>query len=215
MVFNPINPGQVINIVSWTNIYVIAHEINHALGRYHEQMRLDRDLYVTINAGNICQTCCPNSEGDPAPCNHNFDKRSAGGDYGPYDFDSVMHYDQCAFSTNMNCPSGGGQTITVKAPWGATWQNAIGQVDHLSYGDQLTTSFLYADPAWRFVDQQRGGTDGNGGGFFSPWATIGKGLASTPAGGTLWVEPGTYFGTIGTFGTPMTVRAPNGPATGR
>ena len=60
------------------------HERGHVLGLYHEQMRSDRDEYLTINYDNINET------------KHNqFDKLNAGAENNyskPYDYYSIMHY---------------------------------------------------------------------------------------------------------------------------
>lgn len=182
---------QIINIVSWDMRFRQAHELGHALGLYHEQSRTDRDTYVTINWDNI-------EDGKEG----NFELEAGSGRYGPYDFDSVMHYGRDYFSNN------GLDTITVKPPWNAQWQNAIGQRDHLSDMDQLTMSFLYPESNWRFVDDDahpliQFGT------FFFPEDDVTDGVAVTPAGGTLWIQPGTYTD-AGTFNKAMTWRAPLG-----
>ena len=68
------------------------HEIFHALGRWHEQSRPDRDEYVRINEGNII----PGQE-------RNFRKLSlttASTQGIPYDYRSLMHYRHHAFSRN-------------------------------------------------------------------------------------------------------------------
>ncbi|XP_020603064.1 zinc metalloproteinase nas-4-like isoform X2 [Orbicella faveolata] len=70
----------------------VMHEMMHALGFFHEQSRTDRDNYIMVLWWNI----------EPG-FEQNFDS------YGPdrvdsaeepYDFDSLMHYDNQAFSKN-------------------------------------------------------------------------------------------------------------------
>ncbi len=102
--------------------------MGHALGLLHEQSRSDRDRYVTINWQNILA----NKEG-------NFYKSSNSDNYGAYDFDSVMHYDQYAFSTD------GLPTIQM-LPAYCQYQDTIGQLTHLSPLDQTGMQFRYPFP---------------------------------------------------------------------
>ncbi len=111
----------------------IRHELGHTLGYWHEQSRMDRDAYVRINWDNL--GC------NGAPCNGNFDVRAnPGGEFGPYDFASVMHYHECAFSVCVPCP-GGCETITVLPP-NESWQHLIGRPG-LSEWDARGMGFLY------------------------------------------------------------------------
>jgi astacin len=121
---------QVVNIYNWSWEFIITHELGHALGLWHEQSREDRDTYVQINWGNI-----------ESGKEHNFythtpDSTWVGDMFGPYDFMSVMHYGDYAFSDN------GQRTIEVLPPFGF-FQDEIGQRDALSFVDQLTMSDLY------------------------------------------------------------------------
>ncbi|XP_020901633.1 zinc metalloproteinase nas-15 [Exaiptasia diaphana] len=116
---------QTINLASgcWY-VGIVAHEIGHALGFYHEQSRPDRDNYVTIMWNNIIEKS-----------KFNFNKYNRGtiDSLGtPYDYGSVMHYGSRAFSKN------GRPTIVAKQS-GVT----LGQRRGLSAIDAKQMNLMY------------------------------------------------------------------------
>ncbi|KAM5138222.1 embryonic protein UVS.2-like [Mantella aurantiaca] len=72
----------------------IQHELNHALGFYHEQNRSDRDKYVDIFLNNAI----PGTEG-------NFQLYETLNQGIEYDYGSVMHYPRNAFSVDGSSPT--------------------------------------------------------------------------------------------------------------
>jgi hypothetical protein len=65
----------------------LLHELGHAFGLFHEHQRVDRDDYVTIDLSNVL-------EGHES----NFDKLPTTTLITPYDFDSLMHYEDRTFA---------------------------------------------------------------------------------------------------------------------
>jgi hypothetical protein len=201
-------PGQTVNIASWGTPITIIHELYHALGFWHEQSRPDRDAYVIINNGNI-------QSGQSSQ----FLLNPVAGTYGPYDFDSFMHYDKCAFSFacpigfTCNCPAGT-ETILMQPPY-AAWQNLIGQRDHFSHYDTVTCrgKYPFANDRW----WQESSTNIPQGTFNNPWiGPLSNAVLATPANGTLFIGyGGTFHGTTGLYTTtgPVTIDAPNGAVT--
>ena len=94
----------------------IEHEFLHALGFHHTHSRSDRDLHITVIKDNIRDDKY-----------YNFNKYTSSQTYGlPYDFDSVMHYGDEAWSKN------GRKTIQAKDPAN---QGRIGRGQGVSPGD--------------------------------------------------------------------------------
>jgi len=208
---------QIINITTGClSNFKIHHEIAHALGFRHEQSRKDRDIYVTINWCNIegSLSCDPN----PFGMADNFQIAPSSNAYGPYDFDSVMHYGATAFVQCGAFPCSGAActttpctTIDVNPPYDTEWQSQIGQRNHLSTWDQLVMSFLYPESDWRFYEPAIGGA--GSGTFLDPWGgTFQNALDSTPSGGVLIVLHGTTVPPM-EISKSITLRAPLGGLT--
>ncbi|XP_061090165.1 hatching enzyme 1.2-like [Conger conger] len=116
---------QVLSLAKYGCVYhgIIQHELNHALGFYHEHTRSDRDQYVKINWENV-----------PPRTIFNFQKQDTENLNTPYEYTSIMHYGRTAFSTN------GLDTITpVPNP-----NQSIGQRSNLSEGDIQKIKKLYS-----------------------------------------------------------------------
>lgn len=114
---------QEVQLSTRCKLMTTVHEIGHLLGLWHEQSRSDRDLYVRILWENI-------EEGHE----YNFNQHlTSNGDYGDYDYDSIMHYSPYAFSKN------GQKTIVPLIPG-----ILIGQRDRISDGDTAAVRLMYS-----------------------------------------------------------------------
>nr|XP_015197821.1 PREDICTED: astacin-like metalloendopeptidase [Lepisosteus oculatus] len=99
----------------------LAHELIHALGFHHEQSRMDRDSYITIQWQNVM-----------SGKENNFEMKEGNTLGLPYDMDSIMHYGEFFFSSN-------GEATIVPKSGGVK----IGQRTHLSVLDIKRINKLY------------------------------------------------------------------------
>nr|pir hypothetical protein R151.5 - Caenorhabditis elegans [Caenorhabditis elegans] len=125
---HPLGEEQLVSLApECIRLGVIAHEVAHALGFWHEQSRPDRDQYVTVRWENIDK----DSKGqflkeDPD------DVDNAGV---PYDYGSIMHYRSKAFSKFDDL-----YTISTYV---TDYQKTIGQRDQLSFNDIRLMNKIY------------------------------------------------------------------------
>jgi len=120
---------QEISLTPYCRRGVVLHEIGHAVGLLHEHNRPDRDRYVErIALENIYPEAISNFQVRP----------DDGVEPLEYDFGSIMHYSQMAFSRNR------GRTLVPRqglVPEGVL----IGQRQGLSDGDVQRLRWLYRD----------------------------------------------------------------------
>ncbi|KAG8186673.1 hypothetical protein JTE90_014749 [Oedothorax gibbosus] len=72
---------------------LVIHELGHAIGLFHEHQRSDRDNYITVYRNNVV-----------SGQEHNFDSTNPNNEliYTQYDYNSIMHYGNYAFSRQPN-----------------------------------------------------------------------------------------------------------------
>ena len=106
-----------------TTAGLAAHELGHGMGLKHEQMRLDRDDYVTVHFDNI-----------KPGFKSNFRKTTSAVAFGEYNVRSIMHYGSFFFSAN------GKPTLTRKD--GSTFR---ANFDHPTKRDSAGVTEMYGD----------------------------------------------------------------------
>jgi len=107
----------------------ICHEMGHALGLDHENTRLDRDDFISINFTNL----------DPTAA-YLYNPATNDTMFGGYDFESVMHYGRDLFAINPNV-----DVITPQPAYFAKYYYRIGNFA-ISVGDRAAVAFLYGPP---------------------------------------------------------------------
>ncbi|XP_021377453.1 zinc metalloproteinase nas-13-like [Mizuhopecten yessoensis] len=113
---------------------VATHEFLHALGLFHEQSRPDRDSFVKINSNNIRSGMENNFQ--------KFSRRTINSRGIPYDYMSIMHYSNRAFSKD------GTYTIEpIPASNLSEYLNKIGKSTAMSEGDVQALRLMYNCPA--------------------------------------------------------------------
>ncbi|XXT21237.1 M12 family metallopeptidase [Sorangium sp. So ce429] len=128
---------QDITIFSVPSESLVTHEMLHALGMHHEQVRSDRGNYVNIN-----WSCIDDDK------EHNYELKDDTATSGVYDYQSIMHYRTgawCVSSPPSSCmvPNGTGTACaTILKEDGSV----IGSNSVMSREDINSMFYMYSEP---------------------------------------------------------------------
>lgn len=111
---------------SGCGVRILMHEMGHAMGLFHEHNRCDRDQYIKILEENMSSAGKPSFRKDCGRVAHR----------GPYDYFSIMHYNDHVFSKN-------GLPVYVRADGSP---DTLGERMTYSAGDILALKDLYQLP---------------------------------------------------------------------
>ena len=182
----------------------LAHELGHVLGMYHAHQRPDRDDYITVYNSRISES---------GTGNFPIVSSAIGYPRNAMDYDSVMSYGRCTFSTCGNACSSdldNCRVIEINDPDNAAAFDAnMGQRSYLTRIDELAMSFMYPQPNWRFVELDYAGSDDSGT-FHRPYRTLQIAVDSAPQNAVLWIQPASYQQPAGVIDKALLVRAPLG-----
>ncbi len=112
----------------------VIHEIGHAFGLYHEQTRLDRSAWVTIEWENVDDYDF-----------QQFSQATPEKDLGYYDYDSIMQYPADAFSVDGGTSM---ETVPPAIPIGQRVGLSAGDIDAITrmYGTTPTNTVVTTIP---------------------------------------------------------------------
>ncbi len=151
----------------------VCHEMGHALGFTHENIRVDKNTYITVLTNNVNSssnliwfTIDPTSEA-----------------YGPYDYESVMHLGDTFDSVSTNL-----YTQVANAPY-QSYQPFMGNLC-ISHGDRAAAAYLYGPPTIPLTNVVTNTADAGSGslraaiyyGLDNPGSTIRFNIATTDPG---------------------------------
>jgi uncharacterized protein (TIGR03437 family) len=131
-----IGGGQTIATTDGCTTGSVIHELGHAWGLEHEQVRADRNGNVTVLYQNMDKRFI-----------YNFDQQfTTSRDTGYYDFDSIMHYPATGFTRNDLDSM---ETVPVGIPIGQRNGLSAGDIDGISrtYGFTPTATTITTAPA--------------------------------------------------------------------
>ncbi|MEO8596764.1 MAG: M12 family metallopeptidase [Candidatus Solibacter sp.] len=131
-----IGGGQTIATTDGCTAGSVIHELGHAWGLHHEQVRADRNGNVTVLYQNMDKRFL-----------YNFDQAlTSTHDAGYYDFDSIMHYGPTGFTRNGLDSM---ETVPVGIPIGQRGGLSAGDIDGISraYGFTPTQTTITSVPA--------------------------------------------------------------------